>query len=307
VGDLETSTWPGVSARRLLAETRAADVLHLYSFNTGVFDAALLLGARYGKPIVLSDLGGGTRAPGRLLGRSRLRYVDGMAAISEWSAFVDMKWPRDRPYRIVYGGGDHMILPGSSANQPPSPASDFLYVGRILPHKGLHICLAALPREAKLTVAGSSKSSDLNYMRSIESLAVGKSVRFVLNPSDAELRQLCESTRFTLLPSVHSYEGKHFNRPELLGLVLLESLFVGTPCAGSAVGGSGELLDRLGMPTATPGDVNGWRTMLEGLMALSADSYQLLKTAVNASRPFYTWGRVARDCLDLYREVIYPA
>lgn len=279
------------------------DLAHVHSFNTAAFDTALLTTKIVKTPLILTDHGSGTNAPGRLLGLKRLKWVTGLAAVSEWSAYADMHWPTGRPHRIIYGGGDHVS--GGQADTPSlTPrTADFMHVGRILPHKGIHVLIDALPSGASLRVVGPLASGDRRYLGSLRERAQGKSVKFINSPTDEDLIALYRTARFTVLASVHQYGTQHFNRPELLGLVLLESLALGTPCIGSDLGGAGELLRLTGMPTARPGSVSDWHRVLRELCTMSDREYETYSARALEHRMSFTWESVAKRCLSLYTEV----
>jgi glycosyltransferase involved in cell wall biosynthesis len=251
--------------------------------------------------LVLTDYGSGTYAPGRVFGRARLRGVTGLAAISRWSAFNDLRWPSHKPSRILYGGGDHIGTVPAGARGPKQ--FDFLVVGRLLPHKGLHIAVDSLPAGASLVVAGPRASSDPEYVRELEARVADGSVRFVFDASDTDLVGLYDQARFTLSCAVSSYRHKQYARPELLGLTMLESIHRGTPCAGSRIAGVGEVLTDLGMPTAEPGSVPAWQQLLSTLHNMSPSDYEALALRAEARASDFTWDAAAARTDDLYAEV----
>lgn len=276
-----------LSFNALLRLLRTSDVVHVHQLNSPGFDLAALSRAAWGKPVVLTDHGGGSLTPGRLLGRLRLPLIDGAAFVSDWSRRdVD---PRSviKTFDIVYGGGDHIVL-GESVGQ----RADFAFIGRLLPHKGAHVAIEALPDGASLIVAGEAR--DGAYLEYLRKLAEGKDVSFLTSLADNSLYSLYTSVRALLVPSVSSFRGVEYKRPELLGLVALEALAAGTAVIGSDVGGLGELLRREGQRVVTPGDVREWSQVLT----------EALEFTPNVDSERYTWAEVARKSVAIYGMVV---
>jgi glycosyltransferase involved in cell wall biosynthesis len=270
------------------ALVKASDLIHVHQLNSYAFDYSVLVSLYYRKPLVLTDHGGGWRNPGRVLGRLRLRFIDGGAFVSEWGANdVDPKKQIATRY-VVSGGGDHL---------PEVPRwnerFDFGFVGRILPHKGLHVVLKSLPVEASLVVAGQAR--DPLYMKEVRTLAEGKNVTFLEDAGDDVVSALYRSVRYLLVPSVTQYEDRHFARPELMGLVALEAMYAGTPVIGSNVAGLGEVLQGAGQVALPPGDLSAWSAGLKKALDENAP------TPVNAQS--FTWDAVAIKCIKLYHVV----
>lgn len=278
-----------VTLREFHARMRDADLIHVHSLNTPGFDHALLEVIRNGPPIVLSDYGGGRITPGRALGRRRNKFISGFAAISNWSKKDVDPYNEIRHTAVIYGGGDHVLRSGGTWD--PKYATDFLFVGRMLPHKGVHIAIEALPQDARLIVAGETRDDE--YYTELKKLAAGKMVTFISSLDDEMLQTLYRSARFCVLPSVESYRSQKFTRPELLGLVVLEAMACGTPVIGSATGGLAEVLNLTGQYSARAGDVAHWNA----LMVQSLVEHQPTPS------PLFTWESVARSTHELYARV----
>lgn len=276
-----------ISLGRFLAMMRRAELIHVHQLNTPGFDYAAFFSKLFRKPLVLTDHGGGALTPGRALGRARLRLVDAAGFVSAWSRRdVDPKGVI-RQNAVILGGGDHL--------PPAEPLPDrytFGFVGRLLPHKGLHLALEALPAGASLIVAGQAR--DPNYYAELQRLAQGKRVTFIADASDEIVASLNKSVRYLLVPSVERYGTQEYVRPELLGLVALEALAAGTPVIGSDVGGLGEILRAAGQRVVPPGDVAAWRDALARALVNPAPSFH---------SPDYTWDAVAHKCIGLYEKL----
>ncbi|MEG8058670.1 glycosyltransferase, partial [Sphingomonas sp. 22L2VL55-3] len=157
---------------------------------------------------------------------------------------------------IIFGGGDH--LPSA---EPLGERYTFGFVGRLLPHKGAHIVISALPADASIIIAGQARDE---YYEHLKNLAHGKNVTFIEDASDVIVASIYRSIRFLLVPSVEQYGAQTYARPELLGLVALEALAAGTPVIGSDVGGLSQVLRTAGQRVLPPGDIQAWA---EGLSA----------------------------------------
>ena len=78
-----------------------------------------------------------------------------------------------------------------------------------------------------LELIGKAYRSD--YFQLLQSLSSGKQVRFTLDASDEDLIAAYQRSLVTVLPSVYEdIYGTRSEVPELLGLVLLESMACGT-------------------------------------------------------------------------------
>ena len=135
------------------------------------------------------------------------------------------------------------------------------------------------------------------YRSTVEALAKGKNVDFVGSPNDDDLSVLYKASGHTLFPSVSAYGDQRWKRPELLGLVALESLSCGTPVIGSDVGGLGEVLAMTSQTAVPPGDVPAWHAAMN--TAISAGA-----TVVPPSAGMFTWDATAERSRRLYRQVL---
>jgi len=299
---LRSGKWSGVPWREVVRAIRGADAVHVHQVNSRVFDAALAICGFLRKPLVLTDHGGGWYTLGRLLPRTRLRGVSALAAVSR-ASLEDLAWALNRPHEILYGGGDHILRSDSTAVRIDRRGSDFLFVGRLLPHKGIHLLIEALPPGRSLTVCGPSNLPD--YLQLLRVAAAGKDIRFIIAISDEQLRGLYETTSYTVLPSVHDAFGRHYRRPELLGLTLLESASLGIPCVGSGLGGSAEVLEMLGMPTwegaTDPAIIERFLSQLPPARSVA---YRQLKNTVHTGSKQFAWDAVAARCMRVYERLL---
>lgn len=276
------------SFARFLWMVRRADLIHVHQLNSPGFDYAALARMVFRTPLVLTDHGGGALTPGRAFGRARLRLIDAAGFVSGWSRRDIDPHGVIRANAVIFGGGDHLPDP-----PPFLERYDFGFVGRLLPHKGAHVAIKALPAGATLIMAGQVR--DPAYYSELLRLAEGKRVTLVPDAPDAYVASLLKSVRYLLVPSVESYGKVKYSRPELLGLVALEALAAGTPVIGSDVGGLGEVLRMANQSVLPPGDVPSWSQALAQAMK---QEIRVLRTED------FTWKAVAGRCLKLYKTLL---
>jgi glycosyltransferase involved in cell wall biosynthesis len=121
-----------------------------------------------------------------------------------------------------------------------------LYVGRILPHKGINYLIEGFRlldrRDYKLRIIG--RVYDEGFYEYLKELARGLGVEFIHDADDERLLGEYRTARVTVLPSVHrSYRGDYSAVPELMGFTLLESQACGTPVICTDAGAMHEFVD----------------------------------------------------------------
>lgn len=200
---------------------------------------------------------------------------------------------RDVPesrWRVLPNGID----PGRFHCNGVPPADDYLlFVGRLVPYKGLDVLLRALaerPVAMPLYIAG-----DGPLRKGLESLAadLGVDVRFLGRVEDEELPALYRGARITVLPSV--------NRQEAFGISLLESMACGTPVVASALPGVSSVA-RMGGSVARPGDP----VSLAQAIHAAIEPGRLPRGGELADRihESHSWGSITDRLLTVYDQVL---
>jgi glycosyltransferase involved in cell wall biosynthesis len=166
---------------------------------------------------------------------SGLSLVDRAICFSEHSAKrLKLLGGVDR-IDVIHGPVDTEVFVKSTLR--PQKNRQILCRGPITRDSGIDLVIKALPTSLNLIVCG--PIYEIDYPQHLEALAKGKSVTFVPNVSDKELRELYEQSLVTV--AAYRYDGMQ-NRSEDLGRSLLESMSVGTPVVCSRIGALPEYL-----------------------------------------------------------------
>jgi glycosyltransferase involved in cell wall biosynthesis len=224
---LDSTSWEVAS---VIAE---ADLVHLHMAFTRSNEVAMLLAKQQRKPTCVTDHGGLSSTLGLNLGM--LELADRIISNSAFGA--SLYWTRT-PIQVIRGGVDgDLFTPPPPPSRPPRDR--VLFVGRLLPHKGIDQLIEALPPDLPLTICG--RPYDPAYFAMLHQLASGKRVEFVTDADDATILDLYRRAWVTVLPSVYrDCNGNTYVAPELMGFTLLESMACGTPAICSRVGGMPE-------------------------------------------------------------------
>ncbi len=116
-----------------------------------------------------------------------------------------------------------------------------LFVGRLVPEKGLDVLIKAFPRvldngvSAKIVAVGEGPQKD-EFQRLADNYGLGSKVHFAGHIDDWTLRALYRVADVTVVPS----------RFEPFGIVALEAMAAHCPLVVSAVGGLNEIVDHDG-------------------------------------------------------------
>ncbi len=269
------------------------DLLHIHQAYTRSAELGLLFGRLHRLPICVTDHGGLSSRLGVELGAIDL--ADRIVAYSNFGASL---YQTSRPIHVIKGGVD------CDRFEPPVKpvARDrVLYVGRLLPHKGIDNLIQALPRGLKLTVCGRPYHAD--YHEKLKQMAHGKQVEFVTDADDERIRGLYARSWATILPSVYrDCYGNVYQAPELMGFTLLESMSCGTPAIASRVGAMPEFIDqgRTGFVFETLDELT---TYLEYLASNPDRVREMGDEASRVVRARYDLKVAGAQLLEIYREL----
>lgn len=273
----------------------SADVLHINQFGTITAQLLAAVGRLRGASVFATDHGSSGVEIGGKIGLHRL--FDGFL---EGSKFAASFTPPEKT-RLVYSGVDlDLFRPGERSEHP-----FLLYVGRLLPHKGVDWLIRSLPDGARLVVAGRPDPDYRRYVDLLGSLARGRDVRFVFDATDAEIARLYRSAWALVLPSLEEDAfGRRRRIPELFGLTPVEAMASGTPAVVSGVASLPELVrDGETGFIVRPGDVDHLRRTVSRLLRdRSLVDGMGARARVEVEQRF-SWEQVAERCLRAYGEL----
>jgi glycosyltransferase involved in cell wall biosynthesis len=222
----------------------------------------------------------------RWIERQYLASVDGFIFNSEATrAAVEALAGDRRPAVVAYPGGDHFAPAVTPTDIParalqPGPLR-LLFVGNVIPRKGLHISLSALARLPRsnweLVIVG-SLNADPAYThairRQIECDDLAPNITLCGSLADADLAAEFSRAHMLVVPS--TYEG--------FGIVYLEGMGFGLPCIATTAGAAGELITygENGF-LVPPGDVTA---LADCIRVLMQDREKLSAMSLAARRRF---------------------
>lgn len=279
---------------------REFNVLHVMVFPTPLADL-LALGSRLrGQKLVLTDVGGGGSCWSTYLQKihprlSLNRLADGLALLSQHAAGFFSDWPQ--PKTILYGGADlNRFKPSSTA-----PQGYALYVGRLLPHKGVLPVIEAVDAKTPLHVVG--RPYDAAYFQQLKRAAEGKDVTFITDADDSELLRQYAGANVVLQPSLPVADPGG-DKSELLGLVAIEAMACGKPVIVTRTASLPELpVDGETGYIVEPDDREALRRRITELTRDAARSASMGAAARKHVEATFTWDKVAGRGLAFYRSL----
>lgn len=279
----------------IVPEILKADVVHCHQHHILISSAAAAVCRMTGRRVVATDLGGGGWDISAFV--STDRWFHDHLHISEYSRLISHH--EHKPWaRVILGGVDTVKF-------SPDPAvlrtTRALFVGRLLPHKGIADLIAALPDTIGLDIVG-----PLNTTGSVESLkaqAAGKAIVFHHDVGDAALVDMYRRALCLVLPSVYrTADGQHTDVPELLGQTLLEGMACATPVICTRVASMPEIVeDGVSGFVVGPGDSAALRSRLEWLATHPEEASTMGAAGRTRVLSRFQWPDVVERCLDAYR------
>ena len=184
----------------IVPEILKADVVHCHQHHILMSSAAAAICRITGRRVFATDLGGGGWDVSAYV--STDRWFDAHLHISEYSRRISHH--DGKPWaRVILGGVDTVKF---SPDRGVARTTRALFVGRLLPHKGVADLIAALPDTIALDIVG-----PLNTTGAVESLkaqAAGKAIAFHHGVADAALVDMYRRALCLVLPSVYRTAGR---------------------------------------------------------------------------------------------------
>jgi glycosyltransferase involved in cell wall biosynthesis len=281
----------------VLTEILGADVVHCHQQHIVMSSTAAAWCRLTGRRAFVTDLGGGGWDISAYV--STDRWFSGHLHISEYSRQI--YGHAGKPWaRVILGGVDTDRF---SPNPAEARSGAALFVGRLLPHKGIADLIAALPDQMELSVLG--PVHDAAHLATLKQDATGKLVTFRHDADDGELVTAYRRALCLVLPSVYRMnDGTVTKVPELLGQTLLEAMACGTPVICTDVASMPEIVDDgvTGFIVA-PGDQRALRDRLQWLAGHPAEAAAMGEAGRRAVLARFQWSQVVQRCLNAYEEL----
>lgn len=277
----------------LIRQIHKFDVIHAHQYYTDSTLISGLLGTILGKRVYITDLGWRGLTISRFTPNKYL--CNKMLILTEYDK-LRFRLKRNK-YEVISGGVDL-----NKYTYNPKKKRKVIFIGRLLPHKGINYLLDALDEKTECVIAG--HKLDDKYFRLLKMLARNKNVKFILSGSDSVIIKHLNESAVLVLPSVENdIYRTHHNTPELFGLVVAEAFATGTPVV---------VTDCAALPFVVDDNINGFIVEQNNGDKLKEKLYYLLnnkKTAenmgINARRKaerLFDWDKITDHCLKIYSE-----
>jgi glycosyltransferase involved in cell wall biosynthesis len=290
---------PHLARPAFVSAIRRADVIHCHQVDVLSTNVAVVCGKLLGRPVFVTDLGGGYHAMASKA-VPLMRWAAGYLLISEYSRRLWQAAPRGRRpdvMEVIYAGVDTgQFAPGGQKDP-----SMVLYVGRLVPHKGIEYLIDAVDAPLRLHLVG--RPYDLDYLAMLKSRAVGKPVVFEHDVDDADLVARYQSAMVSVLPSVATdWKGHQTPAAELFGLAVAEAMSCGTAAIVSNTASLPEVVEDGVTGWVVPaGDAGAIRRCLKVLASDPARAISMGAAGRQRVLSRFTWDATADRCIDAYR------
>lgn len=272
---------------------RGAAVVHCHQQHVLATSLAAVAARLRGARVFVTDLGGGGWDVSSYV--STDRWFHGHLHISEYSRRVSGHSARPTA-RVVLGGVDlRRFAPQGAVGR------NVLFVGRLLPHKGIHDLIDAVSPDVPLRIVG--RSGGDQYVEDLRRRAARKRVTFVHDADDERLVKEYREARCVVLPSVYTLpDGRATAVPELLGQTLLEAMACGRPAICTDVASMPEVVvDRETGLVVPPNDPAALGRAIGALTADPELAARMGEAGLARVRARFRWDQVVARCLDAYQ------
>lgn len=278
----------------LVSELRQADVVHCHQQHVLASSLAAVVCKFSRRKIFVSDLGGGGWDVSGYV--STDNWYDGHLHISEYSRKVYGQDANPRSH-VISGGVDTEKF---SPNEKVACNGTVLFVGRLLPHKGVNDLVEAVTPDLPLELIG--HAADARFLADLKTLAKDKQVNFRHDCDDTDLVEAYRRALCVVLPSVYrSLYGEETRVPELLGQTLLEAMACGTPAICTDVASLPEVVENGVTGFVVPAhDAAALRQKLLWLKENPREAREMGRAARQRVLDKFTWPMVVRRCLEIY-------
>ena len=278
----------------ILGEVRRAAVVHCHQQHVLSSSVAAAAARLLGRRVFCTDLGGGGWDVSGYV--STDSWYHGHLHISEYSRRVAGQ-DRLMRARVVLGGVDADRFSPAAAT---SSDGTILFVGRLLPHKGIDILVDAVAPGMRVEIIG--PAPDPRYLDELRARARGKQITFRFDCNDDALVDAYRRAACVVLPSVYrDMYGGETRVPELLGQTLLEGMACGVPGVCTDVASLPEVVEHgvTGL-VVPPNDAAALRQALDWMLTHADERAVLGANARRRVMERFNWNRVVDRCLEAY-------
>jgi glycosyltransferase involved in cell wall biosynthesis len=238
---------------------------------------------------------GGRIGPVKFLTRMALSNSDRIIAVSHSLANVTAAMGVRKKIEVIPDGIEvNRFFPSDGKREDL-----ILYVGSFIDRKGVMFLLEAMPDilsdfpNLKLLLVGDGPLRE-SYEKLIVFLHLEQNVTIMGWQDQNVVSLLMRQAKVFVLPSLN--EG--------LGVVLLEAIASGTPCAGSNIDGIPDIITPEVGVLFEPGDPAAVSRAIKSILSTSGCYDQMCAAARQRAVNVFDWGVVARRLIEVYNKVI---
>lgn len=278
----------------IVPEIMHSDVVHCHQQHILASSMAALISRVTRRKVFVTDLGGGGWDLSAYIRTDR--WYNGHLHISEYSRRVFAQQGQPWSHVILGGIDTEKFSPEASIERDGS----VVFVGRLLPHKGINFLVEATPPDVPLRLVG--RPMDERYLAELKTLAESKPVTFHHHCTDNDIIRFYRNAMCIVLPSVYrDMYGRETNVPELLGQTLLEGMSCGTPAICTDVASMPEIVEdgKSGF-IVPPNDSSAICRRIAWLREHPSEATQMGTAARQRVLDKFTWPTVVGRCLEIY-------
>lgn len=278
----------------ILNEVWRAGIVHCHQQHIVSSSLAALASRILRRRVFCTDLGGGGWDVSAYV--STDRWYHGHLHISEYSRKVAGHDQLGRAH-VIFGGVDAQRF---SPRGCRTRDGTMLFVGRILPHKGINDFVDAIDGDMKAEIIGPPAATA--YLDELRTRAAGKSIRFRFDCDDVALVEAYRRAACVVLPSVYrDMYGRECQVPELLGQTLLEGMACGATAVCTEVASLPEVVENgvTGL-VVPPNNPDALRQAMRWLLTHPRERARMGENGRRRVLERFNWSTVVQRCLHAY-------